>query len=237
VTPLEIMTIGLRRAGLTISSAIFKDNARDYMNIQMAEIGAATEWQWSETEATITTAAGTKTYSLEPDVYAPISFRNSTNNFPMTVRTASWLDANDSNQSDTGDPDSIIPIGINSTTGYWEVILWPTPNVIVSIPYRYHKILPLFTSGGLSSTIADSADLAPYMPVWMQHALIYGVSMMYHAEKGDFDGESRERQNKDTQIDLAYALDGRAFANQRVRLGRPSDSLGRFEFYNPAALS
>ena len=75
------------------------------------------------------------------------------------------------------------------------------------------------------------------MPVWMQHALIYGVSMMYHAEKGDFDGESRERQNKDTQIDLAYALDGRAFANQRVRLGRPSDSLGRFEFYNPAALS
>ena len=81
MTPLEIMTIGLRRAGLTISSAIFKDNARDYMNIQMAEIGAATEWQWSETEATITTAAGTKTYSLEPDVYAPISFRNSTNNF------------------------------------------------------------------------------------------------------------------------------------------------------------
>ena len=237
MTPLEIMTIGLRRAGLTISSAIFKDNARDYMNIQMAEIGAATEWQWSETEATLTTVSGTKTYSLSSNVYAPISFRNSTDNLPMAVQTPAWLDAADANQSDTGSPTTVIPIGINATTGYWEVMLHPTPNdSTTSVPYRYNKILPLFTPDGASSTIADNASLTPYMPINIQHALIYGISQMYHAEKGDYEGDDRERRNKYNSIDTSLTIEGRAFANQRVRFGRPSDTLGRFEFYNPPVL-
>ena len=237
MTPTEVMTIGLRRAGLTISATQFADNARDYMNIQMAEIGASTEWQWSETEGTLTAVNGTKTYSLDSDVYAPISFRNTTDNYPMVVKTTTWLDTADADQSDTGPPTIIVPIGINATTGYWEVIMHPTPTGAATIPYRYNKILPLFTSNGASSTIADSADLDVYMPVIIQHALIYGVSQMYHAEKGDYEGEDRERRNKDTSINASLAVEGRAFANQRVRFGRPDDTLGRFEFYNPPVLS
>jgi len=238
VTPTDIMTIALRRAGLTIASTAFTDNARDYMNIQMAEIGASTEWQWSETEANITTTSGTKTYSLAADVYAPTGFRNVTNNLTMAIQTSAWLDSADADQSNSGDPDTVIPIGLNSTTGYWEVMMHPTPNdSATTITYRYHKVLPLFTVDGASSTIADSTDLAIYMPVWIQHSLIYGVSQMYHAEKGDYEGEDRERRNKDNTIDTALTVEGRAFANQRVRFGRPSDTLGRFEFYNPPVLS
>jgi len=237
VTPTEIMTIALRRAGLTITSSAFSDNARDYMNIQMAEIGASTEWQWSETEATLTTVSGTKTYSLSSNVYAPISFRNSTDNFPMAVQNSAWLDTADANQSDTGSPATIIPIGINATTGYWEVMMHPTPNdSTTSIPYRYNKIIPLFTADGASSTIQDSASLAPYMPINIQHALIYGVSQMYHAEKGDYEGEDRERRNKTNSIDASLTIEGRAFANQRIRFNRSIDTLGRFGAYNPPVL-
>tara|TARA_Y100000593_G_scaffold76680_1_gene141842 strand:+ start:127 stop:828 length:702 start_codon:yes stop_codon:yes gene_type:complete len=219
MTPKKIMEIALRNAGLTSSSSTWLENSREYLNIQIADVGAFTEWQWSRQTGTITTTSGTKTYSLGANVYSPMAFRNSTDNYPIEVQTEQWLDNVDPDQSETGNPRFVIPLGINSSTGYWEVMFHPTPNdSTTSIPYRYHAIIPELTISD------DETDLAPKIPRHVQAALIHGVKAMHMDEMGDKAGKMEAFADRDELLVSAMQVEGRAHANKRTRLGRPARS-------------
>ena len=46
MTNLQIIQIALRRVGLNTSSSVFKDSARDYMNMIAQDIASREKWNW-----------------------------------------------------------------------------------------------------------------------------------------------------------------------------------------------
>ena len=207
MTPNKILDIALRRAGLTSSSSDFKDNAREYFNLASKDITGRVRWSWMFQDASITTSNGTRTYSLASDVLEPLSFRDETENRFIRISSVLDTDVFDPDEDESGEAQLVVLKNLNSSTGYWDVDIYPTPDSTNTISYRYYRFIPdLDVDGG-----DDDTDLAPKCPAWVQPALIYGVAGLYLSELGSVDSANMEFRLMESVIDQALDRNARAF--------------------------
>ncbi len=226
MTNLQVMQIALRRVGLATTSTTFKDGARDYLNIVSKDIAARAKWFWLFKESNFTCVQGQGSYSLASDVAEPLSFRNQTENHIMLVWSSQNLDANDPDRSVTGDSRFISINGIDSSTGYVRVSLYPLPdNSTDVIKYRYYAFIPDFDSDD------DGNSLDTYIHPIVQPAMIFGISALYKEEKGDDQGAMVDKAEMERIIQRGLTQNRQIDGNRSFRMRRRDDlAPGRFSF-------
>jgi len=225
MTPNKILDIGLRRAGLTASSSEFKDNGREYFNLAAKDITGRVQWSWMFQDASITTSSGTRTYSLASDVLEPLSFRDETEDRFLQISSALDTDVLDPDEDESGEAQFVVLKNLNSSTGYWDVDIYPTPDSTNTISYRYYRFIEDLDAGGAD----DATDLAPKFPAWVQPALIHGVAGLYLSELGSVDSANMEFRLMESVIDQALERNARAFVpSSRMYGDRNGDGMFAF---------
>jgi len=227
LTQKKVLQSGLRRAGLNTTSALYLSEARELMNLGFADIiqRKPQGWNWARKDSTITTVASTRTYSLASDVgvIAEDSVRNTTDDYSLLFRDFSHTDFRDPDEDETGSPQNMVLRGLNSSTGYWEIDLIPTPDAVKTIAYRYFKIIPDRTSGD------DDTDLATVVPLWIQRSMRWFISGTIKGDRGDLEGERQDLALYEAMIDKNMEQDT-AFDDVIPRRLQRSDFSNRIEF-------
>lgn len=178
MTPSEMFDIAFNRAGTKNPTTIDTNRAREYLNIISTDVENMARWRFLYRTSTIATVDGTRSYSLASDVLYPIHFWDLTNNRPLTTRNPEDITNYDPDEDFESESYLVSITGINTTTGYWEVDLYPTPDTTAeTIKYRYYATIADLTSAG------DDTDLAPKYPKWLQNALLWGLCAIYKEEK------------------------------------------------------
>ena len=224
MTPIKIMTMALDRVGLTIQSEIFKARARDYFNTEAKDIASRARWSWLFKSSTLATSDGTRNYQLASDVLEPLSFHDQTNDTTLAISTSERIDNADPAHDESGDPRLVVITGRNSSTGYWGVDLFPTPDAANTIGYRYYGYIENITVSD------DNTDLAPTMPEWVQPALIHVIASQYYLEKGAERSARLESALKEDIVDRAIQRNTMVGGNMRTRMGRHENVRGPFDF-------
>ncbi len=226
MTNLEVIQTALRRVGLNSNASTFKDGARTYLNMVGKDIQSREKWNWLFKSSTFNTVASTQTYSLASDALTPLSFRNTTEDHTIIVMSSQDLDAADPNHSTDGDPRWVIIDGVDSN-GLVQVSLYPTPDGVDTIAYRYYASVPDFTASD------DTNSLDGYYSPVVQPALVYGVSALYKQEKGDDQGSMIDRQEMERVLGVASRQNANVQGNRTYRMRR-SDNRGSSKFsYSP----
>ena len=178
MTPTELMTIALRRAGIRTPGTAETDIARTYLNIIKTEVETAADWRFLYLVTTLTTVAAQRAYDLAADVLVPLHFWDTTNNMPILIRHPDEITDLDADENLTGNALLVAIKGRDTTTGYWEVDLLPTPSAASqTLKYRYRSFIATFTAA------MDETDMAPKYPGWFQNALLWGVCALVKEEK------------------------------------------------------
>ena len=225
MTNIEILQVALRRVGLNTNSSTFKNSARDYLNLVGKDIQSREQWNWLFKSATFNTVADTRTYSLETDVLTPLSFRNITENHVIIVQSTQDIDAADPDSSTNGDPRFVAINGID-TNGAIQVTLYPTPDGVDSIGYRYYRQIPDFVE------LEDNNSINQYYPQVIQPALIYGISSLFKQEKGDDQGAGVDRNEMERVLAIASRQNLSVQGNRKFRMRRSDDTaVDNFSFY------
>ena len=225
MTNIEILQVALRRVGLNTNSTTFKNSARDYLNLVGKDIQSREQWNWLFKSATFNTVADTRTYSLETDVLTPLSFRNITENHVIIVQSTQDIDAADPDSSTDGDPRFVAINGID-TNGAIQVTLYPTPDGVDSIGYRYYRQIPEFVE------LEDNNSINQYYPPVIQPALIYGISSLFKQEKGDDQGAGVDRNEMERVLAIASRQNLSVQGNRKFRMRRADDTaVDNFSFY------
>ena len=172
--------------------------------------------------STIVSDVVTREYQLASDVLYPYSWRDETNNRPLTIGSWNEIDNADPDQSEESDARWIIPEGIDSATGYHVVGVYPKHDTTnETFRYRYYSYVPDWTSGN------DSTSLDRWVPQLLQPALIYAAAALYQQEKGDDDGAEKNRIEADRQVDRALRVNGQTFGNRT----RARSDVRAFKFF------
>ena len=225
MTNIEILQVALRRVGLNTNSSTFKNSARDYLNLVGKDIQSREQWNWLFKSATFNTVASTRTYSLETDVLTPLSFRNITENHVIIVQSTQDIDAADPDSSTDGDPRFVAINGID-TNGAIQVTLYPTPDGVDSIGYRYYRQIPEFVEA------EDNNSINQYYPPVIQPALIYGITSLFKQEKGDDQGATVDRNEMERVLAIASRQNLSVQGNRKFRMRRSDDTaVDNFSFY------
>ena len=168
----KVMEMALRRAGLNEETSSFLDNARDYFNVGLRDLSERRAWRGLFKSSTFTTTSSTRNYSLASDVMRPLSFVNTTDNHTMDIVDASVVDRVDPDADEEGSPRVVYVAGINSSTGYWTVDLYPIPthgsttftaatsDVITSSGHSLedNDIVKMTTTGTLPAGLSTGTD-------------------------------------------------------------------------------
>ena len=225
MTNIEILQVALRRVGLNTNSSTFKNSARDYLNLVGKDIQSREQWNWLFKSATFNTVADTRTYSLETDVLTPLSFRNITENHVIIVQSTQDIDAADPDSSTDGDPRFVAINGID-TNGAIQVTLYPTPDGVDSIGYRYYRQIPEFVE------LEDNNSINQFYPPVIQPALIFGISSLFKQEKGDDQGAGVDRNEMERVLAIASRQNLSVQGNRKFRMRRSDDTaVDNFSFY------
>jgi hypothetical protein len=207
----------LIRAGLVETTTSEVNKAREYVNAVVQDIASRATWWWLFKQATFTTSASTRNYALATDVLTPVSFRDTTNNRTLPIKSDSDIDLDDPDQSRTGQAESVYLTGANSTTGALEIALHPTPTSSVDvITYRYYKTIPEFTS----ANDADDLFTTHGIPLLLHQAIYMGAAAMIQVEQGDDAGAQYNESKMERIINQAREVNGRMSGNRSYRLQR-----------------
>ena len=205
----------LARVGLNTTATPFKDRARDYWNEGAKVLSGERQWQWLFKQSTLTLAAGTRNYSLASDVSRPLSFRHTTDDAIMDIIDVQAADRAAPGSDESGSARAVYITGRDSTTGYWNVDLVPTPDTASeTVTYRYFAVIADKTSSN------DAADLLTTLPEDGQWALIDYATGRYKGELGDSRGEQEEMDAYRIKVDAMKKVDGETDGNESFRLPR-----------------
>jgi hypothetical protein len=222
-----MLALALARVGLSTIATPFVDRARDYANEGFKSLAAEREWRWLFKSATLTTVATQRTYSLASDVSRPLNFINTSDDVVMQMIDVQQADRADPDASETGEARQVFVLGINSTTGYWEVDLLPTPDTSSkTITYRYFAFVEDKTSAN------DATDLRPTMPEDAQWAIVDYITGRYKGEKGDPQGEQFEMDAYNLKVHKMKRVDGDQDGNETLRMPRRDQNVLGVRFAN-----
>lgn len=224
MTLTQLLDDAMRRAGLGTGSTTFRDQARRHVVHFGNWVGTQADWEFRKKSSTITTVADTTTYELAADCQSLRSMRNTTRDRKMYIRDYDWLDNVDPDDSETGSPYVVIPAGIDTSTGVWEVDLFPTPDAVETLSYRYWSKMPNYTS------VDDVDDLDTDMPDWLQTAVMFVVSGWLMQAKGDRSGGGVDVGMGMEMVQNAVAENTKQLAGETVRLGGTRRTNKVFDF-------
>lgn len=226
MTLTKVLQLALRRVGLDESSSVYLSNARDYFNTGTKDLGTRRAFRWLFKRTTFTTVQDQRSYDLASDVMRPLSFVNVSYDAPMQMVDPEEVDTLDPDRDETGDPRAVYVTGIDTSSGVWEVDLYPLPDdSATTISYRYYAFIADKTSSD------DATDLAATMPPWAQNAMIHYIASRYKGELGDLEGEAQELSLFEGSIEQNIAVDGDVTDGNRIyRFGRADLNAGRFGF-------
>jgi hypothetical protein len=214
MTTLELMTIALTRCGLTITASTYKNNGYKYLDvITTMLIGESQSWTFRRKKGTITTAASTQEYALASDFETPILAKNLTQNRKVQFRPLEFLEENDPDYSESGSITDLIIIGMDTTNDVVNVIGYPVPDGIETINYWYNQAMPVFTSS------LDDIDLQRYAPRWFQNCMLFGLSAMFHSEKGDMEGAGVEFDFMNKNLGLGIRMQAQMNGDTNSKVG------------------
>lgn len=200
----------LNRTGLSDTADEFKDRARDYINMMLAEVSPEVDWWWLNRETTFATVASTRVYQpVSGGVTSWYSFYDVTNSRDLIIVGPDEYDLSDIDRSDEGTVEKIFVGGADATTGYPTVELWRTPNAVATIRLRYRAETTDWTSANDASNFITLG-----IPKVMESVLIYGAASLYMEENGDDTGAQREGGN------LARALEAAKKQNKAMQGNR-----------------
>ena len=225
MTLTKLMQLGLARAGLSTSNTIFLDRARDYFNEGTKDLAQRHDWRWLIKSSTITTADGTKTYSLAADVLKPLMFVHTTDDVTMAMVDIQEMIQAAPDNDEEGASRFVVVNGINSSTGYWEVDLHPIPDAnSETITYHYFAFVPDKTS------LNDNTDLASTMPEWAQWAMVHFIAARYKGEKGDEQGETNDFNSYLFAVESNIKTDEAQDGNEHYRFPRRGSTYPMINF-------
>lgn len=169
---------------------------------------------------TLSSIAETKQYSLASDLAYALSFRNKSQDYTMRVEGSEFLDVQDPDQSQTGEPNTVVMVGLDTTTGYQKVQLYPAPSdSATDIDYRYYAYLPEYTSDD------NAVSLDVKVPIILQPALYFGIARLYKQEKGDYEGATLEFAEYQQVVNRALNVNRQSDGNRRYRMQRLDDGV------------
>ena len=178
MTPTALMTIALRRAGYNNPGVTDFNIARSYLNLVKTEVETAAKWRFLYLIGTLTTVASQAPYDLAADVLEPLDFWDTSNNRQLDTRNPEDITGFDPDEDNTGDASYVAITGRDTSTGYLEVRVHPTPSSAGdTIKYRYRAFITDFTSS------MDATDMVAKYPAWLQNALLWGTAAMIKEEK------------------------------------------------------
>ena len=129
--------------------------------------------------------------------------------------TLTLADRADPDSDESGSARAVYITGRDSTTGYWNVDLVPTPDTASeTVTYRYFAVIADKTSSN------DAADLLTTLPEDGQWALIDYATGRYKGELGDSRGEQEEMDAYRIKVDAMKKVDGETDGNESFRLPR-----------------
>jgi hypothetical protein len=219
MTPTNAIQRALRRTfGTASPGSPQTDAARDYLNDIKDDIVQRTTWRWMFVNATISAVAATRAYDLASDVLRPVSFRDQTNNRPLTMRQSDYTDRADPDNNQSGTPSTVVVTGITASTGFWSVDIIPTPSANATIAYRYYAFIADITSSN------DGTDFLTLwrMPPWIESALPHGVTMLYKQESNNSTWVEDQRMYE-RAINSAITTDSNIDGDMPTRLSRSDE--------------
>jgi hypothetical protein len=214
MTLTQVLTMSLRRAGLSTSSTgTYWNIARDYFNIGMQDVVTRGNWTWLRTKVSsdLTLTASQAANELASDVAYPLDFWDKTNNKKIYPLPENRVQDFDPDEDDTGEVVYWSNTGIGSN-GHVEVTWTPTPDATDRIYYTYRAKPAEKTSSN------DSTDLLPTMPLEVQHALVYFIAGTYKGEKGDLEGERQDLSEFEKRIMQSLAINDKQTGHGRHRM-------------------
>lgn len=210
MTPKNYFDMIAARAGIHTPDTNQYTRIRTYWNLIKTEAESLANWRFLYKTSTITTVASTRSYALASDVLYPLHFWDYTNNKIARIMNPEDITDADPDEDQTGEGVIIAITGISSSTGYWQVDIYPTPDTSSeTIKYRYRAFIADFASTD------DETDLGPKYPAWFQNALFWGTSEAYLAEK-NMDALASE-DGKKYEKALEYALNINGALNRPAR--------------------
>lgn len=211
MTLAQAITRVLKRVGMSSSTSEFQDVARTYINLMMAETVSDIPWWWLDITTTFATVDGTRTYNpISGQVTAWWSFVDETNNYPLDIIDADSYDSFDPDRSESGDARDIYISGVDATTGYPAIDVFPLPDSADTIRVRYRKDVDEWTS---SNDASDFLTLG--IPRIIESVLVYGATSLYLEELGDDSGAGREAGNLDRVMRIARKQNIQMQGNKR----------------------
>ena len=215
------MTLGAARASFAVSAAVYLVRARQYLNDELDELCASADWLWRFKTSTISAVNGTSTYSLASDVMFPHTFWDQTNNNTLQVRGLEHLNESDPDRDQTGTPAVVILQGLNTSTGYWTVRIYPTPDASATIGYSYWGSIPeVFAPGTGGAVVTDSTEMNLYVPRELHPALYHGIEARFYSGKGAHDHADKAFEARDRIIKKSLQLQSRQITTQKFRFSR-----------------
>jgi len=219
MTLTTLLTLAGARAGNKTLSTSEKDRVRTYFNIVQADLQNLAKWRFLYKTSTITTTAATRSYSLASNVAYPITFWDYTNNREMRIVNPEDIDRDDPDQDEDGEARWVSMTGVNSSTGYWEVDLYPTPDTSSeSVKYRYYAFWP-----DLDSDDDDTELLTLGYPRHIQNILYWGTAAMW-CEEGNHKPAPDEWAKYAISLEAALKVNGAINVQPRTLLQRADET-------------
>lgn len=213
----DVLDRAIQRAGLTETNSEYRSQARVYVNATLQDIAARATWWWMYEEASITTVASQREYVLASNVQHLLSVRDETNDRPLLIVGSSEIDADDPDQSRTGDAAWVYVAGTDASTGAPILELHPTPDTSgETIKYRYYKTFPELTSANDTDDLLQDHGI----PLLLHHALYMGAAAGIMVEYGDDTSARLNGGEMERYVRQAKEINGRMAGNRDYRLRR-----------------
>ena len=208
----EAITLVLNRAGLDPDTTDYKDRARQYLSLALAEVSPMADWWWLDRTTTFTTTSGTRDYTpITTNVSAFHSFVDVTNNRVLNIIGTAMYDEMDPDQDDSGTVEAVYIGGIDPTANELLISLWRTPSdSSTSIRIRYRADINEFTS---SDDGSDFLQLG--VPRIIENLITHHATSLYLEEEGDVIQADRESQRQGRVLGAALQQNGNQQGNRR----------------------
>lgn len=183
------------RINVNASNATVKSQLLDYFNRVSEEVYSEPQrksWLYKTASLSITTGTGRGPYDLAADFHLPLkgSFKDATSDEILPWSSFDSLDATDPDEDEVGDPDAMVLLGLNSSTGLWTIYVHPTPTSTITINYRYYALILEYTSSDYDTEVSLT------IPRHLQQYWVHSIAALYLEDRGATGKAQRE---------LAYA--------------------------------
>ncbi len=208
----DAIALVLSRAGLDPDTTAYKNRARQYLSLGLAEVAPKADWWWLDRTTTFTTTSGTRDYTpITTNVSAFHSFTDVTNNRLLDIISATMYDDIDPDQDDSGTIEAVYIGGIDPTANEFQISLWRTPsNSSTSIRIRYRADIDEFTASD------DGSDfLSLGIPRIIENVITHHATSLYLEEEGDMAQAGRESQRQYEALGAALEQNGNQQGNRR----------------------